>query len=235
MSVAISLCVLVRNRPELLYELQQNFCEKFADLEVELVVVDNSSTQEYRNHFEQLADLYTTVTDEDLWCEGFSFAKNKAIRLASNDWVVVADMGEVWQDNTSFRLAHAIGQYGETTPCFRVQISAGGPDLGRVFNRKRMRLMGMVHEAPFQRRTSTIWSVSARRHSPVAMLQHHSGGDAKYQQRKQALYDHLLDTIYRDPSRRPGTDPYWFLTHWPQRLEEGVELFTFNQWRSLLG
>lgn len=252
----LALCILARGRPEVAAQLIERL-RTFKQLEVEVVVGDNSPEKKDREDFVALSDTYLRVEDRDLWYEGFGFVKQQLVKAAGTDWVAIGDLGEVWHENDATwmegdGIVGSIERHPDV-PCWRCMygepslarmfVAGDAPiavfegDLCRVFNRKRMQLLGMIHEEPFEKRTARNWSAFARQHGPVAVIEHHQPSASEpYSKRKFALYDHLLDTIYHQPALRTGTNAWWWTTHWPRRLETtGYEPMSFQEWEAMEG
>lgn len=247
----ISLCVLTRDRPELFQRLVKSLLAfgRLSDDGLEVVVADNSREEASRQWYRTTADTYVEVSDEDLWYEGFAFAKGKAVRAASSDWVVIADLGEEWFEHGDGLIASI--EANPSCPAFRtmcdlprkvravqrgdVPWSSLVQDHGRVFNQRKMRLMGVIHEAATSRRKGIGWATYARKHDPVALISHAAEDSRSYNLRKLTLYDHLLNMVYEQPELRAGTDPYWFEDYWPKRLAEGWQDVSFEAWQKMEG
>ena len=231
----LSLCVLARGRPDLLKALVDSL-RGFVDIDLEVVVADNSPGAGDQIRFRELADAYTLLSDEDLGYEGFGYAKSCAVGLASAQWVAIGDLGEQWFPNPEFPMAEAIRKHGDTHPCMRVtrEQEVGH---GRVFDKQRMRLLGPIHEELFEKRTQTMWAAYARKLPPVAFVAHEESGVLLA--RKEALYDHLLDMIEESPAKRTGTNTYWLREYWPKRKAElasrGERVLTFAEWQKMEG
>lgn len=231
----LSLCVLARGRPDLLELLITDVAAFLPGRDMlEVCVADNSASRDDRAAFRLAADSYVQVTDRELWYEGFAAAKNRATRLAENAWVVVADLGERWQANAAFPLIEAVEKHGVACPCFAVCIGGEtvcGSGHGRVFDRTRMRLLGLIHEEPYEKRTAVRWAAHATKHPFVAFVEEPEASISKA--RKEALYDHLLDLATREPSLRTGTARYWLDEYWPKRVASGVRVLSFDEWQEL--
>jgi len=253
--LGISLCMLAHNRVAEAANLISSL-RGFRNIELEVCIADQESETEARRFFQKTADSFAEVSDHDLWHKGFGWAKHQAVALASNNWVVIGDPGEVWHETTAHgeccRLASAIKQIN-SVPAFRVyygrppavrKVLAGksgvrnmSDDLGRVYDKRHMRLLGYIHEAPCHANTGKLWAEWARRQKAVALIEHEpKPADPVYVKRKQILYDHLIHMIVENPKLRRGTDFRWWTAHWKNVVEPRFNKnITFEQWKALGG
>jgi hypothetical protein len=249
----MSLCILARNGHEEAARLIESV-RQFRDLELEVCIGDQSSDEESTDWYLSHADVYTRVTDRELWDLGFGYCKQKVVDKAASEWAIIGDVGEVWHENLEDGgLVRMIEKYHPPTPCFRVMrgeeesiqaIVAGKEppvvptdDNGRVILRREMGILGMIHEAPFHRWTREVWARWARQHVPVAWVEH--PGSTKESEatmkRKDILYDHLVYTIVHDPPKRLGTNRHWWTTHWEQHVRPRYTGTTFEEWSEMEG
>jgi hypothetical protein len=250
----MSLCVLARGNPEQTAKLIDSV-RGFDDLNLEVVIGDNSPNEDDKLAYQGLAHAYTSVSDELLWEQGFGPAKQKVVDAASSDWVLVADVGEVWHENkiTAIGLVREI-ELCPKIPVFRVlrgpdkdvrKVVSGelphqyllNDDNGRIFDRRQMAMYGMIHEAPFHKEKGIIWAHWARMMEPLVFVEHGTGQPPTdtYETRKQVLYDHLVYTIVHQPERREGTDRYWWTKHWTDVVEPRYREISFDEWQSMPG
>lgn len=221
-----SLCVLARNRVELLGPLVESVQRS---VDAELVIADNSSEPDAQEHYRCAADVYVQCPDEVLWYDGFSAALNLAYKAASYDWIIRGDLGEVWR---------AISVPSYEVPAWGITTTMGskaGQRHGRVFDRRKMRQLGLIHEELYEKRTGKAWHQLAKR--SVAVVDNYDGRcGAEYEARKWVLYCHLMNEIYTKPELRAGTNSWWWTTYWPEQLEKGTaEVKTFAQWKEMPG
>lgn len=253
-TLGVSLCILAHNRIAETANLIGSL-KGFAGIELEICIVDQESTQEARIFAEQTADKFTEVSDHDLWHKGFGFAKQKVVNLASNNWVIIGDPGEVWHDTTAKgscrKLAQAIRVHN-SVPAFRTYygrprsvaailegkgtVRALSGDLGRVFDKRKMAIRGYIHEAPVHKETGKLWAEWARRHKGIGVIEHDPRPvDRVYVKRKKLLYDHLLHEIVKDPKKRHGTDFRWWTAHWHSVVAPRFKNISFEEWKAIGG
>jgi len=252
--LGISLCILAHNRIAETANLISSL-QGFRDVELEVCIVDQESDEKSRTFFFQTADKFAEISDHDLWHKGFGWAKHKAVALASNNWVVVGDPGEVWHETTARgecrRLVQAIRQHN-SVPALRTyygkpkavqnildgsgSVRSMSGDLGRVYDTRKMKIMGYIHEAPVHRDTGQLWAEWARKHKAVAIIEHDPcPQDAVYTKRKQLLYDHLLHMIVENPKLRHGTDFRWWTAHWNTVVAPRFTNISFEEWQAIGG
>jgi len=272
--VGVSLCILAHNRIAETANLIGSL-RGWSGIDLEVCIADQESGRQARTFAIQTADQFCDVSDRDLWNRGFGWAKQKAVSMASNDWVIVGDPGEVWHetvpDGSAERLADTV-QRLNSVPAFRTYY--GGPrqvqrllnghgsmqsmhgDICRIFDKRKMRVSGYIHEAPVHIETGALWAVFARKHAPVGLIEHvdqvlevkpgsdHLGDqrsglardDAEaYIERKRILYDHLLHTIVKDPKKRHGTDFRWWTAHWNTVVAPRFREISFEEWKAVGG
>lgn len=252
--LGVSLCILAHNRIAETANLIGSL-KGFAGIDLEICIVDQESDQESRIFAEQTADKFAEISDHELWHKGFGYAKQQVVKLATNNWVIIGDPGEVWHDTNAHgscrRLAQAIRlhnsvpalrtYYGRPRSVHNVLDGNGSirclaGDLGRIFDKRHMHIRGYIHEAPVHKQTGKLWAEWARRHKGVGIIEHDPRPvDPVYAKRKQLLYDHLLHTIVKDPSKRHGTDFRWWTAHWTTVVEPRFKNISFEQWKAMGG
>ena len=252
--MTMSLCILTHNRRK---ETDDLICSiaRFKGLELEICIADQMSCKEDVVYFKSISDHYTIVTDKQLWDQGFGFAKQQAVDLATNEWVIIGDPGEIWHENfVDWKgLVGAIDDTHRNALALRVlrgradKVKAvlGGDekpfilkdDNGRVFNKRMMKMLGLIHEAPIHKATGALWSEWARPHPAIAFVEHeaHHDEDPMLTKRKQILYDHLIHTIVHNPQLRLGTDMYWWDEHYHKVVVPRYRPVTFEQWQKMGG
>ena len=88
----------------------------------------------------------------------------------------------------------------------------------------------MIHEELHSRKDRQNWSVIASM-KPFANIRHHNGErGAGYMKRKEVLYDNLLHRARLNPELSMGTRNWWLREYWPNRLAEGWEPTSFEEW-----
>lgn len=222
----VSLCILACNRPEGVQRLVESV-RAFDDFRVEVVIGDNSTQALAQREHAEIADVWFHVSDRELWFDGFGVCKTKIIQAAANDLVLVGDADEQWrQTEHSAPLARSswIARTGLLSK------GAVAKEHGRVFNRKVWRLLGMIHEEPYNRRSRANWgAVAPPEH--FALIEHDTRAPSpSYLARKAALYDNLIYRIAQDPDMSPGTNRWWVEEYLPSRIAEGFEPMSFEQW-----
>jgi hypothetical protein len=248
----MSLCILARNGHEETARLIDSV-RRFRDLEIEVCIGDQSSLEESSRWYEENADRYVRVTDRELWDLGFGFCKQKVVDLGTNDWAIVADVGEVWHENLEQGGLVQMVQGNLEVPVYRVMrgeehiiqaivsgdapAAAASDDNGRVILRREMGILGMIHEAPFHRWTREVWARWARRFPPVAWVEHPGSQkeSKEVMKRKDVLYDHLVYTIVHDPPKRLGTNRHWWTTHWERVVKPRYTDISFEEWSAMEG
>lgn len=265
--VGVSLCILAHNRiaetANLIGSLQG-----WSGIDLEICIADQESERQARTFAIQTADQFCDVSDCDLWNRGFGWAKQKAVSMASNSWVIVGDPGEIWHETApggaAEKLVDTIRRLN-SVPAFRTYY--GSPrqvqrlldghgsmrsmhgDICRIFDKRKMRISGYIHEAPVHIETGALWAVFARKYAPVGLIEHvdqvlevQPGRDGStrnkeeaYVKRKRILYDHLLHTIVKDPKKRHGTDFRWWTAHWNSVVAPRFKEISFEEWKAIGG
>jgi len=250
-----TLCLLTHNRVEETVQTIKSI-RRFGEFDFELSIADQGSDAQSKQAFRDMADVFTEVSDRELWEYGFGAAKQKAVDLASNDWIVHADPGEVWHENLIDFAPNISGLIqNQRKSCLAFRIMRGDPalvrqvvhqqiksvvlndDNGRVFRKSMMHFRGLIHEAPMHKATGQLWAEWARGFKPVAWVEHAgpSADDAVFKERKRVLYAHLISKIVENPQLRLGTDPYWWTTYWNEQIEPTFKKVSFEQWQALGG
>ena len=252
--VGVSLCILAHNRIAETANLIGSL-KGFEGIDLEVCIADQESEPAARLFALQTADNFTEVSDHDLWFKGFGYAKQKTVSLASHPWVIVGDPGEIWHDTSAGgecqKLARAIRVHN-SVPAFRTyygrprdvcalldgkgSVRSMSGDLGRIFDKRKMKLCGYIHEAPVHIETGKLWAEWARRHKSVGIIEHDPRPvDKVYAERKRLLYDHLLHTIVKDPKKRHGTDFRWWTAHWNTVVAPRFKEISFEEWKAVGG
>jgi hypothetical protein len=231
----LSICVLTRNRTWLLAPLLEGI-RSFTGLETELVIADNSSEPDARAFYEEAADIYRIVPDEVLWYDGFGAAKGMAFRAARTDWCAIVDLGEVWRENPDAPLAAMIGRHPEV-PVWSVSDPRTGQAWGRIADRTRARLLGLIHEEFYLKGSLENWGALALQHEPVAWVSNtaYDDGADPYWLRKRVLYGHLLSMAREYTELRVGTNQAWFADGKKTDDELLGENVSFDAWKGMQG
>jgi hypothetical protein len=252
--IGVSLCILAHNRIAETANLIGSL-HGFSGIELEVCIADQESDQQSRIFAEQTADKFTEISDHQLWHKGFGFAKQKVVNLASNNWVIIGDPGEIWHDTTAHGSCHKLSRAIRThnsVPAFRTYygrpksvhaildgkatVRALSGDLGRIFDKRKMAIRGWIHEAPLHKETGKLWAEWARRHKGVGLIEHDPRPvDPVYAKRKKLLYDHLLYEIVQDPKKRHGTDFKWWTAHWQSVVAPRYKNISFEDWKAIGG
>jgi hypothetical protein len=227
----VSLCILACSQLEGVRRLILAM-RKFPGLDVQVVIGDNSPDENDQRALRSMADTWLRVYDEELWYDGFGVVKQQIAAAAENDIIFIGDPDEVWEPakNTEELLKSEFSVLrtqlcdcdGEPTGAFH----------GRVFDRRKLRLIGAIHEELYHRKSRKNWGELAPKF-PVAKIRHLDRESPWwYRARKQVLYDNLLHRIYTEEMPRAGVSPWWWQTHWPERLEAGgFEPTSFEGWK----
>jgi hypothetical protein len=247
----MSVCILARNGSDKAEKLLESL-KRFRDLSFEVCIGDQASTKEHGAHHRKIADVYFEIEDRYLWDNGFGPAKQKIIDSASNDWVIIADIGEIWHENISdggivdsinrFKIPVHNIRRGKANDVLKV-LNFEKPwsimtDINaRVLNRKEMKLLGLIHESPVLKGLCLHWSNYCGSAAPVAFVEHEGANaeDANFRKRKEILYDHLITKIVKQPSLREGTDPHWWTLYYDKVVNPRFEDITFDEWSKLPG
>jgi len=140
----LSVCIITRNQPVLLSECVTSCVEeiKRADLEGEIIVVDNASSDGYPERLVSSCPLVRVVRNEQNL--SFSTANNLAIRASSGQYVLILNDDAILHEGSLRRMLECLGA--------NPQVGAVGPQLlnpdrsvQRGFSNKRNpRLRAMV-------------------------------------------------------------------------------------------
>lgn len=231
---SVSLCILTCNQVAETQRLIESI-RVFEGLDVEVVIGDNSTRPEARAAFKTIADTYLEIPDERLWYEGFGPCRQKIVNAASNPWVVNADPDEVWsQVGDPVRLLTQAVQWNYVV--LRALMDAQMPPSihPRIFDRRAVRWLGMIHEEPYHRRSMASW-LGLSLKIPFATIDHcHREETAPaYAAAKRTLYENLLHRAYENPELRHGTNAWWFSEYWPAALARGFVPATFKEWQCM--
>jgi hypothetical protein len=250
--VEASLCILAHNGHEEAARLIESL-RSVPDLELEIVVGQQGCDDESLDWYMSNANRMITVTDRELWDQGFGYCRQKVTDAAEHDWIISADCGEVWHLNPEY------SSFGEAflaaSPNNVLRVLRGEPetvrqvvdghqhssvltdDNGRIFDRREMRWIGIIHEALFHVGTGEVWASQARRHPPAFYVEH--GGKVEepsdFVGRKEVLYDHLIHELVTKPERRGGTHHYWWTAHWNVVVEPRFKKVSFEEWQEMGG
>lgn len=87
----ISVCAAVWDAPEVTREFVESL-RKNTHLNIELVIVDNGSSEETAQYLRSVADVYYRFDENQGFCKGF----NKAVSLCTNQHVLMTNNDTVW-------------------------------------------------------------------------------------------------------------------------------------------
>lgn len=218
----LSICILAHNQPLGVGRLLRSIGG-----ELEVVIGDNSSEEECTSVLRGLSHVYRRVEDEELWRDGFGPTKQTLIDLASNDFVLIADTDEEWGVHFGAAdLLHA-GSLMRT----RMLVEDAWVEHGRVFDRRSYRLLGLVHEAPYDRWSRKHWSECPFDGYFATITHHDSSTGEAYRKRKTSLYDNLIYRAYTRPELRTGIDRWWFDVHMKRLLQTGWMPSSYEEWK----
>jgi len=252
MTMPFSVCILARNGHKQAIKLIDSL-KKIEDIEIEICIGNQSSYSQDKAWYEATADQCFTIDDSELWSYGFGVCKQKVIDVATNPWVIVADIGEVWhEDKRTGGIARQVRESLDT-PVFSVlrcqpelvnfAKAHNNPRMvindenARIFDKREMKLLGLIHEEPYHKTTGASWAQYAKRSQPLAFVEHIGSisEDRSYLARKELLYDHLIDKIVKRPELRVGTNFYWWTQYYYEVVKPRMKPLTFKEWQSLPG
>lgn len=220
----ISLCILTHNNPHGVYRLVDSI-KAFRGFDVCVVIGDNSSDVRDMALNSKLADVYLPVENKELWLDGFGAVKQKLAVAAPTSWIMVGDSDETWQQ--------LLPDVDDAVGVSKTWM-ANDTDIvyhGRVFDKQRFRLIGIIHEELYNRRTRANWGTVVGRES-FAHIEHHvSEQDPLYIERKKALYDNLVYRAYTQPEAHRGVSQWWITEYMPRRIAEGFTPMSFEEWQ----
>jgi hypothetical protein len=247
-----SLCILAHNGHEEAAKLIEQF-KAMPHLDLEVVVGAQGCCDESLEWYTGNVDAMVTVTDRELWDHGFGYCRQKIADAAERDWIISADLGEVWHLNSDFDSLDQV--LLSASPSAILRVMRGDPeairavveghqhpsvlhdDNGRIFDRRELQWVGIIHEALFHIGTGEVWAVQARRQPPAFYVEH--GGKAEepkdFVSRKEVLYDHLIHELVTKPKRRGGTHHYWWTAHWNVVVEPRFKEISFEEWQEMGG
>jgi hypothetical protein len=248
----VSLCLLAHNGHEEAERLIAGF-RSMDHVDVEVVVGKQGCNPESAAWYDEHADVTVEVTDRELWDFGFGYARQTVTDAANRDWCISADLGEVWHLNRMYGSLDEAVLDANPSPVLRVL--RGDPstvrsvvnaqvhdsvltdDNGRIFDRREMSWLGIIHEALFHVGTGEVWALHARRFPPVFYIEH--GGKEEepkdFVSRKEVLYDHLIYELVKNPQRRIGTHHYWWTHHWENCVKPHFKEVSFEEWQEMNG
>lgn len=175
----ISVCIIVKNE-----ELNIERCLKcLASYDFEIVVVDTGSTDATK----EIASKYTDHVYDFVWCDDFAAAKNHAISMATNEFVMVIDSDEYLEKIDTNRLISLLQKYpnkvGRIQRCNVFTRNENQQEytewINRVFSKKLFHYEGKIHEQV------TAIEGSAYDTYLVPVLISHSGYDLPEDKRKE--------------------------------------------------
>ena len=142
----ISVCIIAKNE-----ELNIERCLKcLASYDFEIVVVDTGSTDATK----EIASKYTDHVYDFVWCDDFAAAKNYAISMATNEFVMVIDSDEYLEKIDTNRLISLLQKYpnkvGRIQRCNVFTRNENQQEytewINRIFSKKLFHYDGRIHE-----------------------------------------------------------------------------------------
>lgn len=196
----ISICIIVKNEAKNL-----SIClEKLIDLKYEIVIVDTGSTDDTKS----IAHKYTNKVFDFKWCNDFSAARNYAISMATNEYILMVDSDEFITKLDKTKLEKLLLQHpNDVGRVYRNNIFArngmgfnSNELVNRVFSSRYYHYIGKIHEQIVSKDGNDYQTFIV----PVYM--DHSGYDGDLEARKKKSERNitmLLQTLIEE-----GEDPY---------------------------
>lgn len=196
----LSVCIITRNEADKL----EKCLKSLEDYDIEKVVVDTGS----KDNTIEVIEKYADVKGSFPWCNHFSKARNYAVSMAKNDWILVLDSDE-WIKNMDIKSIACfingnpdkIGRVERTNTFYEGNRKEKGTErVSRLFNRKVCEFKGRIHEQ--------IVSVKdeALTYENVPIYIGHSGYDGTIEQRKKKAQRNI-ELLLLD-LKETGDEPY---------------------------
>lgn len=142
----LSICMITKNNENSL----ERCLHSISGFPFELVVADTGST----DHTIEIIRKYTESVYEFAWCDDFSKAKNYAVSKAKHDMVLILDSDEDIRSVNLKDLSGLIRKFPEKVGRIErynlleqdCEIRESKEYINRLFNRKRFRYQGSIHE-----------------------------------------------------------------------------------------
>lgn len=148
----LSLCLIVKDEAKVIERCINSVREFLSDVIDDIVVVDTGSTDGTKQKVEMLG---CCVFDFE-WCNDFAKARNFSVSKAKNDWILVLDADEFVTKCSKTKLIDfmvvknecVIGEIDIVNYGDFEGVSYTMDLVPRVFNRKNVEYVGIIHEMP---------------------------------------------------------------------------------------
>lgn len=197
----ISVCSIVKNEEKNI----EKMLESVSKYDFEIVVVDTGSTDRTK----EIARKYTDKVFDFEWCDDFSAAKNYAMSLAENNWILFLDADEWIERFNEDEVDYFMKHYPDAVGSVYMDNLTGTPDnpgpvsrihIERLFNRKRFHYVSPIHEMIAPKFGKDMENLL------VDIILGHSGYCMDEETRKRKSRRNL-DMLFKEYEKRPD-DPY---------------------------
>ena len=196
----ISICIIVKNDEENL-----NLClKKLKPLDYEIVVIDTGST----DNTKIIASQYTNNLYDFSWCDDFSAARNCAIKMATQEYILMVDSDEYLEEFDKCKLEklilsnpQSVGRIQRKNIFVRNGKKFYGIErVNRLFSKNIYHYVGKIHEQIIENEKEEYPTYKI----PLSFL--HSGYDGSEEERKKKANRNI--EMLKRTLEEEGPDPY---------------------------
>lgn len=208
--VPVSVCLIAKNEEQHI----EQCLRKLVRYDMEIVVVDTGSTDRTK----EIAARYTDRLFEYAWHDDFSAARNFAVSMASNNWILILDCDEYVQEIDVAKLRTCMQRYPKNVGALEIRnvyttVDEGAAreeiqldEVPRFYNRNYYEYRFRIHEQITPKRSDDYDQMILEMfHLPIVVK--HYGYDISKQEmiRKQ---ERNLDLLFKSIGETQGMDDY---------------------------